>query len=242
MYQNTIMLFILKKDFDIQIPELQLDKLIGDNAIWEAEIPRTIETISSFLRARYDVSVLFAPFLLYADLTEYAINDRIFWTEPAFSDTETYLTDERVSYLGKLYKSKAGSGPGAWNPSEWDYLAEDESLYYCTSVSTGNLPTDTDFFTAGDNRNQDLLIRVIDIALYNIYSRLNNVDIPAIRKERFDGNDSRQTGGALGWLKMIVKGQLQPDFPLIEENQEDQTGNIVAYGYAKTATDKNTAF
>lgn len=236
------MLFILKKDFDIQIPESQFDKLIGDDAVWEAEIPRTISKISNLLRARYDVDVLFAPFLLYADATECAINDRIFWTEPAFLDTETYMTDERVSYLEKLYKSKAGSGPGAWNASEWDYLAEDESLYYCTATNTGNLPIDTDFFTAGDNRNQDLLANVVDIALYNMYSRLNNVDIPVIRKERFDGNDSRQTGGAMGWLKLMTKGQAQPDFPLNEKNQEDQTGNIAVYGYAKTATDKNTTF
>ena len=82
----------------------------------------------------------------------------------------------------------------------------------------------------------------MDLALYNIYSRLNSVDIPVIRKERYDGNDSRQTGGAMGWLKMVVKGHIQPDFPLIEASQEDQSGNVIMFGYGKASTDQNTSF
>jgi hypothetical protein len=198
------MLFIIKEDFYIQISQTSFEQLLKkadgvtvDEAIWQQEVPRTVEKMSSYLRARYDVDVIFAPFKEYNAATTFAVGDRLIYNDVK---------------------------------------------YYCIAESTGNLPTDTDYWTEGDNRNQDLLTHFIDIALYNIYSRLNAVDIPGIRKERYDGDDSRQLGGAIGWLKNIVKGYIQPDFPLLQANQDDQTGNKVIYGYSEYATDRNTTF
>ena len=78
--------------------------------------------------------------------------------------------------------------------------------------------------------------------LYNLLSRLNNIDIPTIRKERYDGNDPKQTGGALGWLEKVRRGYVQPDLPLVEANQEDQTGNKIIYGDATEAKAKDFTF
>lgn len=238
-----IMLFVLKSDFKIQIPETQLDKLTGaDDTVWENEVPRSIETVSSYLRARYDVDTIFSPFVEYADATTFAIGDRVMWTVSAYSSSTTYDEDDLCSYNDKIYSCKEDGVTGVWNAAKWTYLCENNAKFSCIKASTGNLPTDTEYFTQGDPRNQDLLGKLIDIILYNIYSRLNQPDIPDIRKERYDGNDSRQTGGAIGWLKLIVKGMIEPDLPLNEDNQEDQSGNVVMYGYSSYSTDRNTSF
>lgn len=238
------MLFIVKSDLYLQITPTQLNKLIkDDDTLWEKEVPRTQENISSHLRARYDVDKIFQDFKEYDDTTTFAIDNRIVWTEDEYLETETYTADDLVVYQSKIYKCKAaGSAPGNWTLSEWDLLADNESKYYCIAESTGNLPTDTSYWTAGDNRNQDLLTHFIDVLLYNIYSRLNSVDIPIIRKERYDGNYTNTTGGAVRWLRDIRDGKMEPDLPLIEDNQDDQTGNVVIYEEADEVVEKNTAF
>lgn len=242
------MLFIIKTDFYTQIPEILFNKLIAlpDNTpnddIWINEVPRAIELMKSYLRARYDVDLLFAPFKEYNDTDTFALNDRIIWTEDLYDETETYNTNQRISYSDKIYRAKEDLITGAFDLTKWEYLAENENKYYCTLESIGNLPSDIGYWYNGDNRNHDLVAKLIDICLYDIYSRLHNSDIPNIRKERYDGNDSKQIGGSIGWLKSIAKGHIQPDFPLLSENQENQTGNIVMYGYGKEVTDKNSAF
>jgi len=101
---------------------------------------------------------------------------------------------------------------------------------------------DAIFATEAADRNKKLIQVIVDIMVYNLLSRLNNADIPSMRKERFDGNDPRQTGGAMGWLKAVAKGTIQPDLPLNDDNQTDQTGNIVIYGDAEDSKDDHTTF
>ena len=98
------------------------------------------------------------------------------------------------------------------------------------------------FAATGSERNQMIVSVVIDILIYNLLARVNNTDIPATRKERYDGNSPQQTGGAIGLLKQIAKGQVEPDLPLREDGQEDQTGNIVMSGNAEDSTLKNSSF
>lgn len=240
--------FLIKSDFYGTYPEEAFNKLINDDdSIWENKLTDTIEEISSYLRARYDVALIFADMLLFDVATAFVIGDWIYWTEALYSETATYLTGERVTFVTgtKTYIYEANqnvSTPEAFDPAKWTLLALDESKYKCIADSTGNLPNDTDFFTAGDPRNGKIVEITIDIVLYNLLNRLNNIDIPVNRKERYDGNDAKQTGGAIGYLKLINKGQIQPDLPLIEENQEDQTGNIVIASGNTDVQTKNYVF
>lgn len=127
--------------------------------------------------------------------------------------------------------------------TEGQRLISNNVLYVCINDAVaGILITDTDYFTPIDNRNKKIIQVCVDICIYNLMSRLNNYDIPAHRKERYDGNDPKQTGGAIGWLKSVSKGLIQPDLPLIEANQTDQTGNIEMYGSAETSQTNNYSF
>lgn len=119
-------------------------------------------------------------------------------------------------------------------------IAENEELTVIEDVK-GYLRARYDIDTIFDpeeNRNPKIIQVIVDILIYNLLARLNNIDIPIIRKERYDGNDPRQMGGALGWLRRVSKGEIEPDLPLREEGQEDQTGNIVIYGDAEEVKDE----
>ncbi len=242
------MSFLLKSDFYGTYPEEAFNKLINDdNSKWTNQQVNTIEEISSYLRARYDVALVFADLLPFDVATAFVIGNWIFWSEAVYDETSTYLTGDMVSYTPALttYIYEANQDvavPEAFDPAKWTLITENESKYTCIADSTGNLPNDTDFFTEGDPRNGKIVEITIDIVLYNLLNRLNNVDIALNRKERYDGNDAKQTGGAIGYLKLINKGQIQPELPLIEANQEDQTGNIVIETSATEAQTKNYVF
>jgi len=126
-----------------------------------------------------------------------------------------------------------------------DYIIDQESSRIIELVKSFLRPrydTDVIFATTGTNRNQMILQICVDMVVYNLLCRVNNIDIPILRKERYDGNSPQQTGGAIGMLKMIAKGTIEPDLPLREAGQTDQTGNIVMHGNAVTITDRNTTF
>lgn len=103
-----------------------------------------------------------------------------------------------------------------------------------TSYSiTSSFPTDDTLWTSGDNRNQQVVLYLLDITLYHLHSRINPRNIPDLRKERYDGNSPHQTGGAIGWLKKVAGGDINADLPVIQPNQ----GNSIRWG---SANDSNT--
>lgn len=87
------------------------------------------------------------------------------------------------------------------------------------TVTAGTKPTDITKWTAGDNRNQQIVMYLIDITLYHLHSRINPRNIPDLRKERYDGNNPQQNGGAIAWLKRVASGDLTADLPNIITQQ-----------------------
>ena len=100
------------------------------------------------------------------------------------------------------------------------------TTYYFSGVQ----PTNTTYFTKGDNRNAQIKLYLIDIILYHLHSRINPRNMPELRAIRYDGNNQFQTGGAIGWMKNVEKGKVNLDCPEIEPNQG---GNIRWGSYPK---------
>ena len=100
-----------------------------------------------------------------------------------------------------------------------------------TSYSvTGIRPEDDTKWTSGDNRNQQIVLFLLDITLYHLHSRINPRNIPDLRKERYNGNDPMDRGGAIGWLKSVAHGNVNADLPNIAPIQ----GLSMRYGNAGT--------
>lgn len=74
------------------------------------------------------------------------------------------------------------------------------------------------FAATGIDRDAAVVRFLVDMTLYNLYSRISPDQVPALRKERYDA--------AINWLKMVAKQQINPDLPA----PEDLTKEEVRYG------------
>lgn len=98
--------------------------------------------------------------------------------------------------------------------------AEKRAIQLCKDYLAVRFDNDAIFSAEGDNRNEQVVGVVVDIALYYLHRRLNPRKIPSLRKEAFDQ--------ALEWLEMVKNGELLPELP-IPSNEEDQK-ELISYG------------
>jgi hypothetical protein len=85
-------------------------------------------------------------------------------------------------------------------------------------VPAGTKLSDTDYWVKGDNRDQQMLLYFVDIALYHVHSRISPRNIPQLRIDRYNA--------AISWLKMCANGDVTPALPVIQPKQ----GARIRYG------------
>lgn len=100
----------------------------------------------------------------------------------------------------------------------------------------GFYPDDSSKWTKGDNRNQQVVLFLLDITLYHLHSRINPRNVPDLRKERYNGNSPTDSGGAIGWLKSVAHGNVNADLPEYAPSQ----GLAMRYGNAATFDSPST--
>lgn len=235
-------MFIVPTDFyAVYTKERFITLINSDHSIWRKDVKTATETIKGYLRSRYDTSQIFKELQLYSTLQPYTAGDWIYVYADDYSET-TYEVNDLATYQGDVYICIVQVATAeTFDAEKWQKISAEYAVFeVITDTPAGTLPTDTHYFS-DDPRNPKIVELTVDIVLYNILGRLNNIDIPTNRKERYDGNSDKQTGGAIGYLKDVAKGLIKPDLPLIVENQEDQTGNVVIYGSAsETETNYET--
>lgn len=105
------------------------------------------------------------------------------------------------------------------------------------SVPANTAIDNATYWTQGDNRDEQMVQKVIDIALYHLHSRISPRNIPALREYRYMGNEKdrviKDDGSiaypvysALGWLQACARGEVTPNLPLIQPKQ----GMRIRYG------------
>jgi hypothetical protein len=262
-------------DYLRNIQDAHLQQIIESDPSIQLDVEQSAQSeITSYLAQRY------LPNKIFTDTTEFNIGTTYYgknlveYTEPEWVVSTTYALNDRVSYLGKIYKnilSCTGIKPtfvtnweficydkdlyyAKTNNPEWSYLTTYsmgdivwyENIYYTAlSGSTGVLPTDTGYWSGGstlsfvgqypenttywikgDNRNQQIVMYLIDITLYHLHCRINPRNVPEMRAIRYDGANALQTGGAIGWLKKVASGDVTAELPVIVPVQ----GSSIRYG------------
>ena len=81
------------------------------------------------------------------------------------------------------------------------------------STFSGGLPTDTNTWVEGDNRNHQIKQVLIDIALYHFHSRISPSNIPQLRRMRYNGDGDLEKTSAIKWLTDVAHGILNADLP-----------------------------
>lgn len=80
------------------------------------------------------------------------------------------------------------------------------------ALTPGTLPTDATKWTAGDNRNAQLVNCIIDVTLYTLHSRIAPRNIPELRVKRYDD--------VIKWLKNAAQGlNITAALPVIQPAQ-----------------------
>ena len=140
----------------------------------------------------------------------YVIGDQVWWKDKTYT---CVIATTLPSHSGQLQA-------GSYNNLPAKNIFPDDSVngvkYWGAgvsySVAAGTLPTDTTKFTAGDNRNQQLVNYCIDVALYTVHSRIAPRNIPELRVKRYDD--------VIKWLKDVAQGKhITAALPLLQPDQ-----------------------
>lgn len=99
-----------------------------------------------------------------------------------------------------------------------DPYTDTESKWIEVLSSSGKIPTNTLYWTAGDSRNNHIMMLYIDLTLYHLHSRISPRNIPEWRVQRRDD--------AIKYLDKIAKGLVTAELEIIAPEQ----GNNIAFG------------
>jgi len=172
-------------------------------------------------------------------------------TDSVWQEAEISAIEEASSYIRHRYDTDTGfretrlhDAANPYNEGDRVYtLTGGEPTFYVASqdVPATTVITDDTFWTVGDDRNRKLLTSIIIIILFENYTRLNGSEIPNWLQIRYDGNDARQNGGVIGYLKSAQKGTIEIDFPLRPEVADGTAvnGNRIINGVADDVKCKN---
>jgi len=164
-----------------------------DYALFYANIPNS--EFQSFTNYLAGTTVWFSDNYTYTALRNtngQSLNNAVF---------SEYGADKTVPYDG-------GTSQQLQDVSNTVYWRKN-SIYSFSNT----LPTDGTKWTQGDNRSQLIVEKVIDIALFNLFTSISPRNIPEVRLIRYDGNDRNQNGGAMGWLKKVALGEIPALLP-----------------------------
>jgi hypothetical protein len=153
------------------------------------------------------------PFL-YAGL--YNIGDEVFWKNNTYTcKVATPLLDHDTALQYRAIENIPQPNPAPDDPQNGVSYWGAPTVYV---VTPGTLPTDTNTWTQADNRDQQIVMYLIDIVLFHIHSRIAPRNVPELRAARYTN--------AINWLNMVKTGDVTPELPVLQPVQ----GGRVRYG------------
>ena len=166
----------------------------------------------SYLGEQYDIFYCKYPEPYYDTYTYYLANERIFYSGitwscmiPSTDLTKTqraqFLYDEYIPGVNVIPTSNLNSNNAYWMPgSSHSYV-----------IPAGTWPTDTQYWTKGDNRCQMLLNKAMDLTLYYLERSIAPRNINDVRKEMHKQ--------ALQWLDDVANGEFTISTPYLIPEQ-----------------------
>lgn len=164
----------------------------------------------------------------------YKKGDEVYWNgktytnlQPSIIPTHDMVLQERIirpNYIN-VFPDDTINGLLAWGAG----------TTYTVPANTDIL--DTTYWIKGDNRDSEMIQKTIDITLYHLHARIAPRNIPALRINRYKGEEAdrvlKNTGdivypvySALGWLQSCSRGFITPNLPLIQPKE----GSRIRYG------------
>lgn len=191
---------------------------INQRVVYNGNIYKSIAGSAAHAFAANEWTLICADKLLYYAKLNY----------PEYSATTTYIIGDIVWYNNKQYTCTTTclnilpTNSGFWTAG---------ATYSFTAV----YPDDTTKWTQGDNRNQLIVLYLVDITLYHLHARIQPNNVPELRKIRYDGNgDLVKAHSAIRWLRDCGDGSINADLPVIDPQQ----GMSIRWGNASGLTER----
>lgn len=134
----------------------------------------------------------------------------LYWVTPSanvFDYYKSYVVNDDVWFNGKTYTcviANSGNNPDT-NQHYW-------GVGNAILIPSLGLPDGDSAFIQDDNRNQQMVTYMTDVALYHLHSRIAPRNIPDLRVKRYDD--------AIAWLKQCAKGDdITANLPKIQPTQ-----------------------
>ena len=124
---------LVNTDYLRAIQDDSLQQIIEENEQIRLDVEQSAQSeMISYLSQRYRTNEVFTNTTEFSISTVYYGKNLVYYTTTAFSASTVYTIDQRVSYLGNIYNSIAGSTAHAFNSSEWDLVCKDGEFFYVT--------------------------------------------------------------------------------------------------------------
>jgi hypothetical protein len=153
---------------------------------------------------------------------------------PAFEYSSAYKLGDKVFWKNKVYTCRVPTSAithevalqyGFYQNLPQNNVAPDDTVnglqYWgggvAYSVPAGT-PIISNYFVADDNRDAQMVMMIIDVALFHLHSRIAPRNIPELRVKRYEA--------AVEWFRMCAEGKITPALPLIQPKQ----GNRIRFG------------
>jgi hypothetical protein len=219
--ENDVRALLLERDITIL---LEKDAGADSEAFLTQRVLFAIDVVKSKIQHRYDPAQIFIDVNIFSTSATYAIDDLIYYTESAYVAATAYVVGNRVSYLNNIYECIQNStGNLPTNTSYWTEIIEDKRYYVANAAGTGNYPEDTAFFTAGDSRHQLILNYTLYIAVYELFKKVQPTQVPAWSISSRDE--------AIDGLEKIGRGTDTVLLPLYDDDNDGQTGQEITYDF-----------
>ena len=162
------MSFLRKRDYFTEIREAELDVILKQLSQSTSFTPTKVreeneknmqEVVEAMIRHRYDVVKIFKDILTFNLSDTFQINDLVEYSEPAYDDSITYVIGDRRSFsetvnevlLDDIFKANVNIvAPEIFDPTKWDKITENFSLFFALQPTTGNLPDTAFSFTTNN--------------------------------------------------------------------------------------------
>lgn len=164
----------------------------------------------TLIGSQYSMFYVTIPYTEFNNNSVYAKGNQVWWNNKTYTCVLPTLIP---SHAGQL---QVGSYQNLPQQNVFPDDLANGVKYWGTgvaySVAAATLPTDTTKWTAGDNRNMQLVNYCIDVALYTVHSRIAPRNIPELRVKRYDD--------VIKWLTNVAQGKtVTAALPLIQPLQ-----------------------
>lgn len=167
---------------------------------------------------QYGVYYASYPVQLFDYLDHYEVDEVVYWkgyTYSCVTNTHMLTATDRNQYLNT-------AAIPLYNVFPDDDIRNNENQYWVRggtySIPMGTLPTDANYWTAGDNRSQQVIMYMIDIVLFHLHKSISPNNIPQLRVDAYKM--------ACNWLDKLGMGDISTNVLKLQPRR----GNSIRYG------------